>query len=360
MYFSDSLIWILSLTASTAHGYQLDFHKESAKRCSSEAIGSWSGDVSSGCHENYAGVAHGVTVTPGDNERGSVVAFYDSNDCDPAHLIKKQHLGCSSQSYRSFQVVDRESHFKVEKPISARSFRNSDSDYEALRRETENPPARHGDEFEHNGVTRRWHQIARGVFTGVPAYEWDDEIHQARDHELDLTSDNYSIAERDVDESLVPFLLERDLEDSRCMTTVRCTADIARRGYGGLKKWGDKLVTMAAAAAKEAKKPLWEFLNEPFIATLAGGPVGLAGTVGAMFINNKFEPGLDKDQAAQCMTEDTAKALIEAINAQIVALNRNTAAHETRVEGSRGQLADVSVAVDEGGHKPTECDAAGN
>ena len=351
MHLSSSLIWVLSLTVSTAYGFRLDFHQGSGKPCAGEAIGSWSGNITSGCHQRYAGVAHGVSITPGKNESTSIVAFYDSSDCNPAHLIKKHHMGCSGQSYRSFRVVDRATHFRVDNSNSARHL---------LRRKAEPFSVRHGDTFEHNGITRRWHQIARGTFSGVRADEWDDEVHQADDDELEVESGADSIAERDVGKSLSSPLHERSWKDGKCMAVIRCTSDVIQTTYGGLKRHGPRLLQEAGEAAKKRGEPLWEFLNKPFITVLEGGPVSFAATVGAMFVDHHFHPDLKPDQAAQCVTEETAKALIEALNRQVIALDKNTAAQQTRVEGVEGQKADVSVAVNEDGGKPVDCDASGN
>jgi hypothetical protein len=360
MQLSGSVLCVLNLSFITAYSYQLNFHKDSGSLCASETLGSWSGNIKSGCRQIYAGAAHDITITPDDNESASIVAFYSSDDCNPEHLIKKHHTGCSAPIYRSFQVVDRAAHFKVDRPTSARSSPGSDSARQVRHRGQNELAVTHGDTFEHNGVTRRWHQLAKGTFTGVLAREWDDDIHQANEDELDIQSDMDSMIQSEVEDDMEPFLIGRDLEDGRCMTTVRCASDLAKRGYGGLKKYGPVLLEHAVSAANGTGKPLWEFLNQPFISSLTGGPVGLASTVGAMFINNKYEPGLQKDEAAQCMTENTAKALIEAINRQIVALDKNTAAHQTRVESDSGQIADVSVAVDEDGNKPIDCGVTGD
>jgi hypothetical protein len=355
MHVPSSILWAVGLTITTVHGYQLNFHKAPGGQCASETIGSWSGDISSGCLQNYAGTVHDITITPDDHEGNHTVAFYSTDDCNPEHLIKKHHLGCSAPSYGSFRVVERASHFRLGNTNSASGFLPASSKSQKLRREQDAFPVSHGDTFEHNGITRRWHQLARGTFTGVPIDEWDDNVHQSSDHELNIDT----LTERDFDESLLmPLLNVRDLEDGTCTDHIRCTVDKVSDAFGGLKKWAPILIEKAIAASNGTGKPLWEFLNQPFITALTGGPVGYASTIGAMFVNNKYEPGLNKDEAAQCMTEGTAKDLIKALVDNTLATN-NMAAMMSRVEGPKGEMADVSVAVDEEGNKPTDCGVTG-
>ncbi|KAJ6118561.1 hypothetical protein N7471_013181 [Penicillium samsonianum] len=357
MHVPSSVLWAIGLTITSAYGYELNFHKSPGGQCASEAIGSWSGDLSSGCHKEYAGAAHDIRVTPDSHEGSHTVAFYSSDDCNPENLIKKHHIGCSAPKYRSFRVVERATHFKVGNTNSPSSLIAATSKNQKLRREQGAFPVSHGDVFDHHGVTRRWHQLAKDTFSGVPIDEWDDEIHTASDHELKIES---SLTERDIEESFLSLLSERDLEDGTgmCMDTIQCTADLVSGAVGGLKKWAPIILDKAVAAAKENGEPLWDFLNKPFITALMGGPVGMAGTIGAMFVNNKYAPGLDKDQAGQCMTEGTAQELIKALVANTLATN-NVAAMMSRVEGDKGELADVSVAVDEDGEKPIDCGVTG-
>ncbi|KAF5000211.1 hypothetical protein FGRMN_1932 [Fusarium graminum] len=44
----------------------------------------------------------------------------------------------------------------------------------------------HGERGESDGKAIKWQQLAQGVFTGVPAKDWNDKIHKHGFQELDI------------------------------------------------------------------------------------------------------------------------------------------------------------------------------
>ncbi|KAI0127382.1 hypothetical protein BJ170DRAFT_683229 [Xylariales sp. AK1849] len=145
----------------------------------------------------------------------------------------------------------------------------------------------HGDFADHQGLVIRYHQLARDVFTGVPADAWDDEIHQRSDEVWDeafLAARSYeedSLSKRDFDfiasrspSEALAELENRNIKDT-CQAIVVCAKDYTvatvSAGYWG---W---VAAARYAASTHAGQGIIEFLNTPFVANAAG--VAVAGVI---------------------------------------------------------------------------------
>ncbi|KAI0010954.1 hypothetical protein F4779DRAFT_261301 [Xylariaceae sp. FL0662B] len=188
----------------------------------------------------------------------------------------------------------------------------------------------HGEFADHAGLVVRYHQLARDVFTGVPAEEWDDSIHQRSDEEWDInplaTRGNYEVIEE---------LEGRNLKGV-CQLIFQCFKEIGKATVSaGYAAW----LETARTAADKAGKPLMKFLNQPFWAN-AGG-VAIAGIVSGQI-----------NLASSCSTASSDADVLASAIAAAVAAHPNSSEVSVTVNGKGGTWT-VTVAAGAKNKDPT-------
>ncbi|PKY06024.1 hypothetical protein P168DRAFT_280879 [Aspergillus campestris IBT 28561] len=179
MFISIPILCTGGIMATAVNGYKLAFHSSASGQCRGQFLGSWSGGSDAGCRTDYVGVAQDVVVTNDrDGDHDNTVIFFSSDDCNDANAIVMSQGGCMTidsdvSSYSSFKVLD------------ATTRGNRDNTENLGSHGADVPPAHHGDAFEYDNAIYRWHQLAQGVWSGVLADEWDDNIHVAGNDVLD-------------------------------------------------------------------------------------------------------------------------------------------------------------------------------
>lgn len=351
MFIPKSILCAISITATVVNGYKLAFYNSASGQCTGEFLGSWSGGPDTGCRTDYAGIAQDVVVTSDrDGDHDNTVTFFSSDDCDDANVINMSQGGCmtvdsSISAYSSFQVIDG----------TTRKKRDSNKNHGSLsiharnqksRREADVLPIHHGDTFEHNNATYRWHQLAQGVWSGVLIDEWDDNINVMSNDFLEIPESIH--AESDDDELLpVLSLNERSLQ-GQCKVAVMCTVSLAHAGAAGIRQLGAALVDKAAAQAPKVGKGLWEFTNRPFVATVGG--TGITGFA-VMYVNNRWAPG--KADPSQCSTKGSEADVLKGSIKEATYFT-DLEAVELVLTLENGKTSTVSIAVTKTGNK-SEC-----
>ncbi|KAF4966731.1 hypothetical protein FSARC_5596 [Fusarium sarcochroum] len=128
----------------------------------------------------------------------------------------------------------------------------------------------HGEQTEFDGKVIKWQQLAEGVFTGIPAEQWDDKIHRPSFQELDideimsLHGDNSTLQDRNLE------LEARDIPGV-CKVAVDCAAKV-----GDALLYGAFFAYFQTVSNVSGGK-IMEFLNQPFVANAAG--VAIAGVI---------------------------------------------------------------------------------
>ena len=121
----------------------------------------------------------------------------------------------------------------------------------------------HGNHFTMDGRTWRYHQIYAGVWRGIDPNEWDDTVHIANHKELDYSDYPY--------QSLQSRSLEsRDLRTT-CKAAVACVGTAARFAQESISEnWDAIMRSVYFITTAQFIKKIWDFLNQPFIATVVG------------------------------------------------------------------------------------------
>ncbi|KAI1081810.1 hypothetical protein F5B20DRAFT_58244 [Whalleya microplaca] len=188
----------------------------------------------------------------------------------------------------------------------------------------------HGEFADHNGLVIRYHQLARGVWTGVPADEWDDEIHQRSDEVWELGH----LATRSSYE-LVAELEGRNLK-GQCQAVFGCAKEYTRATVSaGYWLW----LAAAEKAADNGGRSLMKFLDRPFWAN-AGG-VAIAGTISGQI--NKA--------ASSCSTSSSEADVVGSAVAAAVAAHPNASELSVTVKGTNGAWT-VTLAAGPAGKAP--------
>lgn len=238
MFIPKSILCAIDITATAVNGYKLAFYNSASGQCTGEFLGSWSGGPNAGCRTDYAGIAQDVVVTSDrDGDHDHTVTFFSSDDCNDANVINVSQGGCitvdsSISAYSSFQVIDGTTRGKRDnnKNHGSLSVRTRDR---KSRREADVLPAHHGDAFEYNNATYRWHQLAQGVWSGVLIYEWDDNINVASNDLLEVPES--ILAERDDDEFLPALPLDERSLQGQCKVATMCTVSLVHAGAAGVR-----------------------------------------------------------------------------------------------------------------------------
>ncbi|KAJ3543272.1 hypothetical protein NM208_g3656 [Fusarium decemcellulare] len=183
----------------------------------------------------------------------------------------------------------------------------------------------HGELAEYNGKNIRWHELAKGVFTGVPEDEWDDKHHRK------------SLVEWDVDEivanssaslsSASTGLESRDLA-GMCTATKNCL--VFGTQWFLLQAYNTWISLAEYAANGTPGKDLMDFLNQPFVANAAG--VAVAGV-----ISGKINDATKKECSTAPAPSSQADLLRSAIQ---VMLDNNPGAQQVvvTVDGPNGSI----------------------
>ncbi|KAF5672289.1 hypothetical protein FHETE_3787 [Fusarium heterosporum] len=144
----------------------------------------------------------------------------------------------------------------------------------------------HGEQGEFDGKAIKWQQLAQGVFTGVPAKDWNDKsefypisnglstdtpkVHKQGFQELDI--EELISLDRNISGSQGDNLelAERNIPD-QCRAAVNC-AKVLSQGLLALGKDG-----FFKAVEAVSNGAVMDFLNQPFVANAAG--VAVAGVI---------------------------------------------------------------------------------
>jgi hypothetical protein len=148
----------------------------------------------------------------------------------------------------------------------------------------------HGEEGQVNGKPIKWQQLAEGVFTGVPAEQWNDksELYPSPSP----TSINTMIVnkrgyqELDIDEIMSLSSDATPKKDNDLALEARELPGVCKSAFSCVKKVNEVTLAYAAFAWLEAAKfvssgKIGAFLNQPFVAN-AGG-VAVAGILSGQF-----------------------------------------------------------------------------
>lgn len=182
MLLPKSIFYAISIAPTAVNGYSLAFYGTAPGNCAGEPLGLWSGGPEAGCRTDYAGVAQEVIVkSDRDGDHDESVVFFSSNDCDDTNIISMSQAGCMMvgsflSAYSSFKVVDG----ATKKKRDSEKFNSSLVDPKQankLRQDDNASPVYHGEVFEFNDATYRWHQLSPTAWSAVLIDEWDDNIH---------------------------------------------------------------------------------------------------------------------------------------------------------------------------------------
>ncbi|OTA52375.1 hypothetical protein K449DRAFT_403015 [Hypoxylon sp. EC38] len=200
----------------------------------------------------------------------------------------------------------------------------------------------HGEYADHNGLVIRYRQLAPGIFTGVPADEWDDSVHQRSDEELDFNELYARSLNIETNDSLSEFE-ERNL-DSICQAATTCAKVVGTSAVAiGKVAWQGWLNAAEAASRRAHQHGLIDFLKTPFFAN-AGG-VAIAGVISA-HINGQANP-----KPAECSTSKSEADVVGAAIAAAVASNPKANEISVNINGPSGTWA-ITIAATSANQTP--------
>lgn len=357
-----SKTFLVASLAAAASGYKLTFYDSATSRCGGQFLGSWKGDDGTDCSTDFAGMAQQVLITSDrDSDKDNTVIFFKNKSCDPAGVNHQGQAGCIAidagfgEPYQSFKVVKGS--------IGSNSKRAAEREEKTKRAEdvkrtadTEHIPD-HGDYFDQDGQTWRWHKTSAGTRRGIPVHEWDDEVHVANHEADDLESDAKQLRGREMEARSELFergeLVTLDQRDSLiCRLAAGCSVAVTMAG-AGLKNYGGKAIDYASHAAAHAGQDLWTFLNSPFGAGMATASVSGGILFASIYVNNKYSPGAVKPE--DCSGYKSQADLLKAAIDQATGLSDFEAAQIT-IDFENGRFSEVSISITKKGDK-TECGA---
>lgn len=192
---------------------------------------------------------------------------------------------------------------------------------------------KHGEEGEFNGLQVRWHQLAEGVFQGVPRDTWDDSIHKRGNQEWDVDEIKAIQARGEVQQGSRDLELEARNLRGNCQAVLNCVK------YGGqtaiLTAW-NTWITVAEWAKKD-DNDLVSFLNSPFVAS-AGG-VAVAGIISGQ---------VNAATAKECSTSNTEADVISAAVHEALSRDPEAGAASIQINGPNGSWTITVGAAPEG------------
>ncbi|KAF4463779.1 hypothetical protein FALBO_9401 [Fusarium albosuccineum] len=200
----------------------------------------------------------------------------------------------------------------------------------------------HGELGDHNGLAIRWHQLAKGVYTGVPAHKWDDKVHKIVNEEWDVdeimakshpNKYNVSLSTRDIE--------ERNLRDN-CQAVFNC---VKYGGQAALLTGINTWITLADyAKGGTVGKDLMDFLNQPFVANAAG--VAIAGVISGQ---------INEATKSECSTSGSEADVIGAAVNAALAQNPDAEDVSVQVNGPSGSWTITVNAGKENSNPPATC-----
>ncbi|KAF5008742.1 hypothetical protein FDECE_4979 [Fusarium decemcellulare] len=190
----------------------------------------------------------------------------------------------------------------------------------------------HGEDADYHGKSVRWQQLAQGIFVGVPVDEWDDSVNKFGNEEWEVHS-NASAIERGLE------LEGRDF-DATCQVITDCLRTGAQ--YTLLAGW-TAWVRMADYASNRARKDIFQFLNQPFVANAAG--VAIAGIISGQ---------VNEAAKQSCGTAGSTEAdVVGAAVGSVLQANPSASDVTITVNGPSGSWT-ITVTSGEEGLKPDE------
>ncbi|KAF5004998.1 hypothetical protein FDECE_8523 [Fusarium decemcellulare] len=182
-----------------------------------------------------------------------------------------------------------------------------------------------GEVGEFNGKNIRWQELAKGIFTGVPEEEWDNNHHKRATVEWDIDE---IIANSSTSTSSEGTRLEsRDLAEV-CRATKDCI--VFGTQYFLLQAYNTWISLAEYAAQGTPGKDLMDFLNQPFVANAAG--VAIAGVLSGQ---------INEATKKECSTAPPPSSQADLLRAAMqVMLDNNPGAQEVvvTVDGPSGKL----------------------
>jgi hypothetical protein len=217
-------------------------------------------------------------------------------------------------------------------------------------------PMEHGNYGQAGGQVWRFHQVAKGIFQGVPPEEWDDNgrcpvfsspvsadteflVHIRNDTQPNLpTMEELYASPPPLNSPQASPNPARSLdvraERSTCLDRVTCTAATGGTALWGASKW-------LATEVKSLGSDAWDGLNKPFFANLAGvGGQNLAITMLTTYAlnkNGKAEPAQD------CSTQMSQLDLLDALVQKICTQNPKATAFSVDVPYPDGSVRTLHV-----------------
>ncbi|KAF4345886.1 hypothetical protein FBEOM_177 [Fusarium beomiforme] len=195
----------------------------------------------------------------------------------------------------------------------------------------------HGEQGQFEGKAIKWQQLAEGVFTGVPAEQWDDKIHKPGFQELDF------------DEIMSWSGNNSTLKDRNLQLEDRNIPDTCKLAVGCAKKWSGVFLSEAynaffQAAGYVSGGKVMEFLNQPFVANAAG--VAVAGV-----ISGQINEATKKD----CSNSGSELDVVTQAVKEALASNPESSSVSVSVTGPAGTWAVDITARPKGQDPPAKC-----
>ncbi|KAF9771673.1 hypothetical protein IL306_010681 [Fusarium sp. DS 682] len=195
----------------------------------------------------------------------------------------------------------------------------------------------HGEQGEFEGKAIKWQQLAEGIFTGVPAENWDDKIHKSGFQELDFEElvswggNNSTLKDRNLQ------IEERNIPDT-CKLAVNC----AKEWSGAFLDGAYNAFFQAAGYVSGGK--IMDFLNQPFVAN-AGG-VAVAG-----IISGQINEATKKD----CSNSGSELDVVTQAVKEALAANPGASSVSVSVTGPAGTWTVDITAKPKGQDPPAKC-----
>ncbi|KAF2152066.1 hypothetical protein K461DRAFT_322181 [Myriangium duriaei CBS 260.36] len=253
--------------------------------CAGAPLGAFNGGTQDGCQNLAVGTAEGATIQrASDEDDGTIVAFYSSDDCDLGTAIAEGDNGCIAvdsfaSQYKSFNVIPSAGQGKVR--LAAKVMTENPYGYE------------HGKLAQYANTTYRWHQVGLNAWRGILPTDWDDHIHvksyRSLDTRITVGSGNERVHSRDLSLADSTTLHERNFKYASCSYVKDCALKAFNSATHG---FGYHVGTVAAAFFSAVRnedhvRDVWGFLNSPFVIGISinQGAAALSGVVSALTSN---------------------------------------------------------------------------
>lgn len=350
MRLSNPLLWA-GLTAAATNAYKLQFFNSATSICGGQSLGVWTGGPDAKCSTEYAGLATQVLITSdSDSDKDNTVIFFKGDDCDSANVIGQGQTGCieiggeNAKPFDSFTVVKGSIGDETRKRAHERAVKEARVAEVKRTADAHQIPA-HGEFFNHDNQTWRWHKLSARTWSGVLHDEWDDDTHVENNlADLDDDSQQSELDQRDTE---ISGLLVRDDASLSCRVSAWCAATATSVGTG-IREYGGKLVDKAADAAAKRGQDLFRFLNTPFGASIAS-TVGTGVIIfGSIYVNNRWSPG--KSKVEECVSSSKQEDVVKLGIDQLTKLTDMEAAQMV-IDLKNGEIQKISISTSKKGEK---------